>query len=279
MTDTGGERIDSHIHFWRIARGDYHWMTPEMSIRRDYDADDLRPLLQAAGVDRIVLVQAAATVAETEFLLGLAQETPFVAGVVGWVDMAAGDAVETLERLSADPHFKGIRPMIHDIPDVDWMLRSDLIEAFRAVMRLGLSFDLLVRPPHLKNSLTLLSRFPDLRAIIDHGAKPEIAEGRFDAWAEDMRRLARETNAWCKMSGLITEASPDWSVDDLRPYVDHLIEQFGPGRLIWGSDWPVLTLAASYADWADATDQLLAGLPTADRARIRGGNALEAYRL
>lgn len=276
--------IDSHVHFWQIDRGDYDWMMgPETeslkAIKRDFCAPDLRPQIRAAGVERILLVQAAATVAESEFLLRQARETPEVAGIVGWVAMDSPRAAGDLERLAADPAFKGVRPMIHDIPDIDWMLGDALTPAFEAVIQLNLTFDCLVRPVHLPNLLTLLKRHPDLRAVICHAAKPEIATGEFAGWAGQMALLAEETSTFCKLSGLITEAGEDWSVESLRPYVEHLLAVFGPERLIWGSDWPVLTLAASYGAWWDAANLLLADVTPAGRARIFGGNASRAYRL
>ena len=276
--------IDSHVHSWRMERGDYDWMSGPGSealepIKRDFGAADLRPLIREAGVDRIVLVQAAATVAESEFLLRQAGETPEVAGVVGWVDIESAEAGETLERLAAQPAFKGVRPMIHDIPDVDWMLDPELAEAYRAIVRLDLTFDCLVRPIHLTNLLELLQRYPDMRAVICHAAKPEIVVGAYDEWARQMTLLARETGAFCKLSGLITEAGEAWTVDGLRPYVEHLLAIFGPARLIWGSDWPVLTLTASYGAWWDAVGRLLEELTPAERAQILGDNCAEAYRL
>lgn len=276
--------VDSHVHLWQIARGDYDWMTGPGTealapIRRDFAAGDLRPLLGGAGVDRVVLVQAAATVAESRFLLQQAAAMPQVAGVVGWVAMDDAAVEDSLEELAADDAFKGVRPMIHDIADPDWMLGDALTPAFRALVRKDLAFDCLVRPLHLPNLLTLLGRHPDLRAVICHGAKPEIEAGRFTDWAAQMTALAQETAAFCKLSGLITEAGPGWTPAGLRPYVEHLLEIFGPKRLIWGSDWPVLTLTASYDDWWTAAHGLLADLSETDKAAVFGGNALRAYRL
>lgn len=276
--------IDSHVHFWQLARGDYDWLTGPDSedlkpIKRDFGAQDLRPLIRAAGVERILLVQAAASVAESAFLLAQADAHPEVAGVVGWVAMEAPEAVASLEKLASHPALKGLRPMIHDIPDVDWMLGGALTSAFEATIRLDLTFDCLVRPAHLTGLLTLLRRHPDLRAVICHGAKPEIAAGNFTDWSVAMTALARETGAFCKLSGLITEAGAQWSPDALRPYVDHLLAAFGPARLIWGSDWPVLTLTASYMEWWDTVELLLAGLSADDRSQILGGTARRAYRL
>ncbi len=276
--------IDSHVHFWQLARGDYDWMmgpgTEGLApVKRNFGAEELRPLTRAAGVEKILLVQAAATVAESAFLLRQADSCPEVAGVVGWVAMDAPEGVDNMEKLAVHPALKGLRPMIHDIPDVDWMLGKGLNDAFDTLMRLDLTFDCLVRPVHLPNLLTLLKRHPALRAVICHGAKPEIAAGDFGKWAEDMSLIASETDAFCKLSGLITEAGPGWSVEALRPYVDHLLSVFGPRRLIWGSDWPVLTLTASYGAWWAAVTSLLADLAPAERALILGGNAKRAYRL
>ncbi len=274
------ERIDSHVHLWTIARGDYGWLTPDMrSLYRDFTPDDLRPLLAEVGIDRVILVQAAPSVAETEFLLEIANGWDAVAGVVGWVDMDRADAPQTLERLARDPCFKGLRPMIQDIPDRDWMMAPHLTATYRKVADLDLVFDFLVLPPHLDNLLHLLERHADLCAVVCHAAKPDIAAGRFDAWAAHMRRLAAETTAFCKVSGLITEAGAGWSVDGLRPYVALLLEAFGADRLIWGSDWPVLAASASYRAWAAATDDLFADLAAAERAKILGENARRVYRI
>lgn len=273
-------RVDAHVHLWKLSRGDYSWMTPDLTaIYRDFDPVDLAPHLNAAGMKETVLVQAADTIAETEYLLDLAARTKFISGVVGWLDMEAADFCTQLDRLSANPYFKGIRPMIQDIPDVDWMLHDRQRAAFDALAERKTCFDLLVKPPHLNNVLTLLNRHPDLHALIDHGAKPEIAAGRFDDWAAAMKSIADNTGILCKLSGLITEAGPQWSVEMLRPYVDHLLECFGPNRLVFGSDWPVLTLGASYDAWYDAATIMLAGLNDAERAAIFGNNAARFYRL
>lgn len=274
------DRIDAHVHFWRLARGDYAWIQPsQTALYRDFGADDIRPHLDAAGIDRILLVQAAATVAETEFMLAQADAHDMVAGVVGWIDMERADAAATLARLAGNPYLKGIRPMIQDIAQTDWMLRDTLTPAYRAVVERDLVFECLVKPPHLPHLHDLLARHPDMRAVICHGAKPDIAAGAFADWAGHMARLAAETKADCKLSGLITEAGPDWSADGLRRYVDHLLDRFGPDRLIWGSDWPVLTETAGYGDWWRAVNACLADLSTDDTAKIFGGNAARVYKL
>jgi L-fucono-1,5-lactonase len=169
--------------------------------------------------------------------------------------------------------------MLHDIPDVDWVLGPAVAPGLRAIEAADLTFDALVRPPHLPNLRRLLERHPDLRVVIDHGAKPEIGRGGREPWATHMAGLARETCAWVKLSGLVTEDGPGWSVERLRPYVDHLLDRFGPSRLIFGSDWPVVTLRASYAEWVAAADALLAGLERDARDRVLGLNAITCYRL
>jgi len=273
-------RIDAHQHFWRLDRGDYQWLTADLTpIYRDFGPGDLGPLLVRTGMAETVLVQAAPTLAETRFLLELARTTPFVSGVVGWAPLDAPNGPEIIATLGEHRALKGVRPMIHDLPNVDWMLGAPVGAGLRAVEALGLTFDALVRPPHLPSLRRLLARHPELRVVIDHAGKPEVAAGRFDAWAQDMRALATETSARVKLSGLVTEAGPDWSVDQLRPYVEHLPEHFGPDRLIFGSDWPVVTLRAGYAEWLAAVEALLAGLEREARARIMGLNAVEWYRL
>jgi L-fuconolactonase len=278
-------RVDAHQHFWRLSRGDYGWITPDLGVLyRDFGPADLAPLLAGAGIGATVLVQAAPAVAETRFLLHTAAATTFVAGVVGWVDMAAPGAPEAIAELARDPYLRGIRPMIHDLRDPDWMLGRALDPAFRALVELGLVFDALVRPVHLGNLRVLLGRHPDLRVVIDHGAKPDIARwGRAPAaratWAAAMADLARSTGAACKLSGLATEAAAGWCPDDLRPYVEHLLECFGPGRLLWGSDWPVVDLAGGYTAWCRATEACLSGLDRTACAAVLGGTAARVYGL
>lgn len=274
-------RIDAHQHFWRLSRGDYGWLTPTLApIYRDFEVPELAPHLAANRISGTVLVQAAPTEAETRFLLRLAAESAgLIGGVVGWVDFEAPDVRERLARLAANPLLCGVRPMIQDIADADWMLERRLDEAFRAIVDLDLRFDALVQPRHLRNLRRLLDRHPDLRTVVDHGAKPAIANGAREPWAADISALARETQAWCKLSGLVTEAKPDWTVVDLAPYAAHLLDCFGPARLIWGSDWPVVNLAGGYERWWSATTSLLSGLEPRERDAILGGNAERFYGL
>lgn len=273
-------KIDAHQHFWAVERGDYGWLTPELTaLYRNFLPDDLSPLLQRAGIDGTVLVQAAPTVAETGYMLSLADQAAFIKGVVGWVDFEAAEAPAQIATLAAHPAFVGLRPMIQDIEDPDWMLGDALTPAFDALQSQDLTFDALTLPQHLGPLRQLLARHPQMRVVIDHGSKPLIRDSVIKGWAEDMAALARDTDAFCKLSGLVTEAAPDWQTDDLRPYVEHLLDTFGPARLIWGSDWPVCTLASSYERWLDTTDALLGALTQLEREAILGGNAARAYNL
>lgn len=276
-------KIDAHQHFWNPARGDYDWMPMDNEIlARPYGPADFAPHIQAHGIDATVLVQAAATVNETEYMLGIADVTPHVAGVVGWVDFESPAERATLERLKGHPKFKGVRPMIQDIPDVDWMLGDDVQWAFRALCDLDLTFDALGFPPHLDNFLTILKRYPEMRVVVDHCMKPQIREyspETFKQWADGMARIAGETGAFCKFSALVTEANPGWTVEDLRPYAEHVLKVFTPERVMWGSDWPVCQLAASYDEWRQAAEILTSGFSESEKADIYGGTAARFYRI
>jgi L-fuconolactonase len=274
-------RVDAHHHDWRLDRGDYGWLTPaQAAIYRDFTLADLRPLLADAGIAATVLVQAASTSAETGFLLQVAGASDgVVRGVVGWVDLATREATGELERLARNPLLKSIRPMLQDLPDPDWVLRDDVVRALRALPQLGLRFDALVKPPQLPALLRLQERIPDLDVVVDHGAKPPIAAGGWQPWADLIAAAARNPRLHCKLSGLVTEAAAGWTADALRRYVDHLLGCFGPGRVLWGSDWPVVDLAGGYRRWVGATDALLSGLSSADRTAILGANARRFYGL
>lgn len=279
MTDRGPPRIDAHQHYWDPARGDYFWMEPESRLHRIYGPTDLEPFLRRHRIDGTVLVQAAPTRDETDYLLAIADTTSSVLGVVGWVDFEDRLHSPAIERFAMNPKFKGVRPMIQDIADPKWVCHANLNWAFDAVAELGLTFDALVYPEHIPFILKRLSRQPELKVVIDHGAKPVIREQRFDEWAADMTRIARDTSALVKMSGLVTEASSEWSVETLRPYTDHLLASFGPSRIMWGSDWPVCLLAATYDVWVRAAEDLTAGCNLDERAAIFGGNAIAFYGL
>ena len=272
--------IDAHHHLWRLSRGDYAWLTPDLApLWRDFEPADLAPLMAQGGLAGGIVVQAAETEAETRFLLDLADAEPSILGVIGWTDFAAPDAPEAIARLARHPRLKGLRPMLQDLPDDDFILRPPADRALAAMAEAGLVFEALIRPRHLPRLLTVRARHPNLTIVIDHAAKPDIAAGAWSPWAEDLAAVAADGVTLCKLSGLITEAGADWTVARLRPYVDHLLAAFGPERVMWGSDWPVATLAGGYGDWLAASLTLLDHLPPDARASILGGAARRAYNL
>jgi L-fuconolactonase len=272
--------VDAHQHFWRLADRNGAWPPPELAaIHRDFLPGDLAPLLDRHGVARTVLVQSMPNEDDTRFMLDLARRHPFIGGVVGWVDMKAPDAPARIAALAADPLLKGLRPMLQDLDDDDWIDDAALAPAVEAMLRHRLSFDALVLPRHLPALRAFAGRYPDLPIVIDHGAKPLIGHGELEPWRGDIARLAAMPQVCCKLSGLVTEAGPGWDIDRLRPYVAHLRASFGPRRLIWGSDWPVLNLAADYAGWIAACASLLDGLDEPDRHAVFGLNARRFYRI
>lgn len=272
--------IDSHQHFWRLDRGDYGWLTRDLApLYRDFAPPDLAPFLARHGIQGTVLVQAAPTVAETDYMLSVAAGADFVKGVVGWVDLQSPAAPAEIERLARNPAFKGIRPMIQDIADPDWMLRPELKPGLAALTRLGLRFDALLKPRHLAPFRRFLRLYPDLPIVVDHGAKPGIAAGNFQAWAGDMREIAGDPRVVCKLSGLANEAKPGWQPADLRPSMDVLLESFGPRRLMWGSDWPVIDLAGGYDRWRRTSLDYLAQFSQEERSSILGATAERFYGL
>lgn len=271
-------RVDAHHHVWQVARGDYGWLTPELAIYRDYTLADLRPLL--GDISATVLVQAAPTEAETAFMLTVAQESQgLVRGVVGWTDLAAPRAELRIAALARERRLVGLRPMLQDITDTHWILRPEVQPALRAMAEFGLRFDALVQPRHLEILPALAVLHPRLRIVIDHIAKPAIAQGMWQPWARSIALLAKETDMPCKLSGLVTEAAETWQDDDLRRYVDHVVQCFGPARVMWGSDWPVVDLAGGYARWRDSSLRLLGGFDSAARDAILGGTAVAFYGL
>lgn len=276
------ERIDAHQHYWHPDRGDYDWMPMDNAVlARPYHPIDLAPHLRGHGISRTVLVQAAATVNETEYMLGIADATPSVAGVVGWVDFERPEDRAHLERLAEHPKFKGVRPMIQDIPDDDWMLRDDVQWGYQAVIEADLTFDALGFPRHLENFHRILTRYPEMRVVVDHCMKPQIrahSAASFSDWARGMRRIAEETGAFCKLSGIVTETD-GWTLEDLKPYADHVLQVFGPDRVMWGSDWPVCQLQATYDAWLGAAEALTAHLSGAEKEAVFGGTASRFYRL
>lgn len=284
------QRIDSHQHFWRPSRGDYGWLRADVPalapLVRDFLPEHLVPLLAANGVGRTVLVQAADSTEETEFLLDLASRHDVIGGVVGWVDLGRADAARTLEAWARHPKFKGVRPMLQDLPDADWIATAAHPEAVQALVRLGLRLDALVQPRHLPALLRFVQAWPGLPVVIDHAAKPDLRSGWEAGWAapwrDRMAALAACPGVMCKLSGLSTEAPPargTAAVEALRPVWADLLQWFGPARLMWGSDWPVSTLAGSYGDWCATSEALIGELPPHDQAQVWYGSAQRFYGL
>ena len=285
MTDgdssSGRDFVDSHQHFWDLDRFDYVWMPPEPGVlRRTYLPKDLAPILERSGVTRTVLVQANQAAGEAGFLLDLAEANDFVVGVVAWVDLTSPDLGRVLDDLMKRPKMVGVRHQVHDEPDDAWLNRDDVIGGMRELARRGLPYDLLLRPQHLKFVAPLAEKVPDLRMVVDHIAKPPIAEGLTEPWAKDIAAVAAIPGVYCKVSGLVTEADHSgWTVDDLEPYVSHVVEVFGLDRLMWGSDWPVCRLAASYDQVLGAALEAVGDISDEERARVFSRNAIDFYRL
>ncbi len=271
-------KIDSHQHFWSPSRGDYGWMNgPGLDgIRKPISPSDLAPLLTQCGISKTVLVQAAPTVHETEYMLGIADATDFVAKVVGWVDFEKADDLRHLERFARHPKFAGVRPMIQDLPDSQWMLGKNVAWAFDAIIDLDITFDALGFPIHLEPFLRLFDRYPKMRTVIDHCMKPRIRDDALKSWASGISKIADATPVFCKLSGLATEADSGWTGETLQPYARHVLDSFGSNRVMWGSDWPVLNLNGSYQMWHDAAVDLVA---PAARNQVFGTTAATFYRI
>jgi L-fuconolactonase len=277
--------IDSHQHFWDPDNGDYGWISgPFAPIRRIFAPADLQPAVQANGVSGTVLVQTWNDLGETWDYIRIAEATGFVAGVVGWVDLTDPKVEQTLAELQAAPEGRwlvGIRHLIHEEADPNWLLRDDVRRGLRALSDAGLVYDLVPKLPHLPAVLRTVADFPDLRFVVDHIAKPDIKGGGFEPWAALMRGFAaHRDHVWCKLSGMITEADwRDWTPADLKPYVAETLRIFGPDRCMFGTDWPVCLVAGSYDDVIGALRTCLEGLSNTEKAQIFGRSAIEAYRL
>jgi L-fuconolactonase len=269
--------IDAHQHFWLMRDRKGQWPPPDLAdIHRDFMPHDLEPTLRACGIGGTVLVQSLPTLGDTDFLLDLADQHSFILGVVGWVDLKAADAASHIARLAAHSKLKSLRPMLQDIPDTDWIDDPHLDPAIAAMKEADLCFDALVMPQHLRALIAFAKRHPDLSIVIDHGAKPRIATGETRQWREAMAGLAILPNVHCKLSGLLTEAGERRDAAAIRPYADTLLELFGPERLIWGSDWPVLRLAGAYGDWLAMCQALV---PACHHDKVFGTNASRFYKL
>ena len=274
--------VDSHQHFWHLSRSDYGWLTPAAGgLYRNFLPTDLAPLLRDNGIDATVLVQAAPSEAETRYLAGFAQRESFVAAIVGWVDFEATDVEARIATLRSDvgAKLRGLRPMIQDLPDPNWICDPKLDAAFEAMIAHDLVFDALVKPVHLEALRTRLRRHPRLKVVLDHAGKPDISRGEFAGWADAVDRLARDTNTHCKLSGLLTEAGTRGSIADLAPYVEHVFRCFGAERVLWGSDWPVLTEAGDYAHWLTLARDLVDRFGAGQQDRVFGGTAERLYSL
>lgn len=272
-------QVDAHQHFWRLDDAGRDWPPPHLTaIHRDFGPHDLAPLLDRHGIAATVLVQSMPCEDETRRMLELADRHASIAGVVGWTDLKALDAGARIASLARHPKLRGLRPMLQCL-DEDWIDDPALAPACGAMTAAGLSFDALVMPRHLRALGTFARRHPALPIVIDHAAKPAIGAGCDAPWKAEMALLAGLPNVHCKLSGLVTEAAPGWTVDALRPYVAHLLDCFGPARLMWGSDWPVLNLAADYGSWLHAASCLLSHLDGREQAQIFGLNACRFYGL
>lgn len=272
--------IDSHQHFWRYTPAEYPWIKPEWPIRRDFLPSDLAPLLRAAGLDGCVAVQAQQTVAEARWLLSLADVHPFIKGVVGWVDLQSDRVEEQLAELARHPRFVGVRHVVQDEPDDNFILRPAFQRGIGRLRQFNLAYDLLVFPKQLPAAIQLVANFPEQRFVLDHIAKPPIAAGGISPWREQLRELAKAPNVWCKVSGMVTEAKWDgWRAEGFRPYLDVVFAAFGAERLMFGTDWPVCTLAGSYEQVHGLAADYTQALTAEARAKFFGGNAAEFYRL
>jgi L-fuconolactonase len=269
-------RIDAHQHFWQMSQAGRDWPTADLSaIYRDFQPDGLAPLLKSAELDGTVLVQTMERLSETDYMLSLADQHDFILGVVGWVDMKAPHAAANIDQFSQHLKFSGIRPMLQDMEDSNWIDDEALSPAVDALIRNGKTFDALVRPRQLKALYRFASRHAGLPIVIDHVAKPIIAEGLYSHWRSDMAQLNSLSNVYCKLSGMWTECGAQ-RPEAIRPYAETILELFGPSRVLWGSDWPVLNLAGSYLDWHAYCREIV---PAADHDLIFGANAARFYSL
>jgi len=271
--------VDAHQHFLDPGRGDYGWLKPDNPIHRVFGTNDLRPLLVQTGVDATILVQAAPTPAESDYMLGIARKTPWVLGVVGWIDLEAADAAGEVLRRAGDPHFLGVRPMLQDLADPGWILQPGLTPALNAIAAEGMVFDALILPLQVRAITELATRHPQLSIVLDHAAKPRLGDAdAMAAWARGVEALAALPNVTCKVSGLLTELQPGGTRDDVARAIGVLFDLFGASRLLWGSDWPVLMLAGDYQDWFELAREAIAAKDSSAVRAVMGENALRIYR-
>lgn len=271
-------RLDTHQHFWNLANPFTTWPTPDLtSIHRDFGPDDLESLLLDHNIDGTVLIQAAPSLEETRYCLDLAERLPFVKAVVGWIDFEADDALEQLASIASSPLLKGLRPMVQSIAEPGWLLQNSLEPVFREMEKRELRFDALVLGHQLVDLVAFADRYSRLAIVLDHAGKPPIANGSNEGWRRDITQLAQRPSVYCKLSGLWTEAGDDHSIDMIQPYVDHLLATFGPDRLMWGSDWPVINLTGTYGGWLAQCEAMLTALDENQKAAVFGGNGARFY--
>lgn len=275
-------RIDGHQHFWKLDRGDYRWMSPALTkLYRDYLPTDLFPHLAKHHIDGTIVVQAADTVEETEFLLQLAAENEFIAGVVGWLDLESPDFARHFEHYRRNSKLVGLRPMLQDLPDDAWITRPNVLRSLRIIAEADFAFDFLTHPRHLPYVMKALDEVGPMRAVIDHISKPDIKHHKLEPWKDLLKQVTQHQSVYCKLSGMITEADHDhWTTEDLRPYIEHAVDCFGWDRVIFGSDWPVCLLAGSYNQVIDAVREVLGTRMNAEAERkLFGLNAMKFYKL
>jgi L-fuconolactonase len=272
-------KIDTHQHFWKYNERDYVWMSTGMDkLRKDHLPADLLPLMQSAGVEATVAVQARQSLEESAWLLQLADEYPFIRGVVGWVDLCSERVVEQLEHFSQHPKFRGVRHVVHDESDDEFMLRPSFLKGLGQLKQFGLTYDLLLFPRHLPIACNVVKRFPDQPFVLDHIAKPPVRAREIEPWAGDLKRLAAFPNVFCKISGLVTEGKWDsWKAQDFDPYLDVVLNVFGPHRLMIGTDWPVCTLAAGYKSVIDLEAGYISKLSADEQYAILQKNPVAFY--
>jgi L-fuconolactonase len=273
--------IDAHVHLWRLSRGDNIAVTPAMAaIYRDREPADLKPFLETAGVERVMVVQAAETLAESLFLIGLARKTPWIAGVVAWVELASPSVDEEVDALASNPVVRGVRPVRDDNRSIAWMLDARLERGFEAVQRNAFSLDILVQNwLEIPLAAQLAKRWPGLTVVLDHCGKPDIANKVFGSWRRLIDELAAQPNVVCKLSGLLNCARPEADAEDVHIYMKQVLKAFGPSRVMWASDWPPLELASDYSTWKRICDSALQTLPDSQRLEVLEKTAMRAYRL
>jgi L-fuconolactonase len=273
-------RIDAHQHFWIYNPHDYAWIDDSMAaLRRNFLPADLKPELELTGFHGSIAVQARQTLEETRWLLELASSAPYICGVVGWVDLRSPDVRSQLDAFARNPKLVGIRHIVQSEPDDRFLLRPDFLRGISALAEFDLAYDILIYPKHLPVAAEFVSRFPSQRFVLDHLAKPPIKAGEVDSWARGLQELSAFPNVFCKLSGLVTEADwIHWKPEHFKPYLDTAFACFGPERLMIGSDWPVCTVAASYADALDIVRNYLSQHPPQVREAVLGGNAARFWR-